>query len=110
MPNPSKSILVSLNATGRQAFILQEHYCSVLSKPGKCSHVCDGCQDSLKQIFDQARSFVNPRNPEGVLVWCIRDRLAQIQELEENVKPVPVNWLGERINDNPFEMFLRTLK
>jgi hypothetical protein len=110
MPNPSKSILASLNATGRQAFILQEYYCSALSKLGKCTLVCDGCQDSLGLIFNQANSFVNPRNPEAILGWCIRERLAQIQEQEENEKPVPVNWLGERVDENPFEMFLKKLK
>ena len=110
MTNPSKSILASLNATGRQAFILQEYYCSALSKLGKCTPVCDGCQDCLGLIFNQANSFVNSRNPEAILIWCICESLAQIQEQEENEKHVPVNWLGERVNDNPFEMFLQTLK
>lgn len=110
MSMPSKQILVDLKITDKQILIVQNYYCSTLSRLGKCAHACENCQDRLVHIIEQSHSFVNPRNPEGVLVWCIRESLAQIQEQEENVKPVPVNWLGERINDDPFEMFLRTLK
>lgn len=103
-PCPTKAILQSVDATGKQAFVLQNFYCIPMSRIGKCTRVCAYCQDTIDNIFETARSVENPRNFEAILTYTAREKIAEIQEEGEAPAKLPTTWLGELDTRNPFDL------
>lgn len=85
---------------------LHHYYCRPMKLMGKCTTQCQDCADNIRHIVG-AMKIHSSRDPYAVLVWRIRDRLAEIAEQSETQAEPRTDWLGQPITINPFQEILQ---
>jgi hypothetical protein len=87
---------------------LQYYYCRPMNRMGKCTMRCRDCADNIRHIVGEMKIH-NSRDPYAVLVWRIRDRLAEIDERSETCAQPRTDWLGQPIETNIFREVIRDI-
>lgn len=87
---------------GKVSYRINRYYCRPLALLGKCKDDCVQCQGEIQEIFNRITKTQSVRDPYGLFVYLLRDRVAEIMEESEISEPRPTNWLGESISRNPF--------
>jgi hypothetical protein len=91
---------------------LGRHYCTPMNSLGQCSSACQNCQVHLSKIFDKVQLRQNNehiRDPYGLLVWAIREEVAEIEEQGELSASPLTDRIGQRVDQNIFQMYLEQL-
>jgi hypothetical protein len=68
--------------TGNAISILQRFYCPAMKRLSHCSMDCAGCRLHLSKIGLRVLQVPDIRKIEGVLVWAIREEIADVGEKE----------------------------
>lgn len=85
---------------GRILYRLHEYYCKPMLARGKCDYNCAvTCHENLNRVF---RPFENPKDPEALAVWRMREAIAKTMEEPKEVK-VEETIFGEPKFENVFE-------
>ena len=87
---------------------IRRYYCPTIVTQNKCSKPCSSNQ-FCKENLQKALQIKEARDPVAVLVWRLRDIVAEIKENEYETSGIQIGWTGEAINENPFEMLLEEL-
>jgi hypothetical protein len=87
---------------------LQYYYCRPMNRMGQCTTRCQDCADNIRHIVGEMKIH-NSRDPYAVLVWRIRDRLAEIAEQSETCAEPRTNWLGQPVETNIFEQVIQDI-
>lgn len=87
---------------------LHRHFCKKMNIRGMCTYdgECSGCEVYLNNIFNRITDKAD--DPYAVLVWAIRNELADMVE-ESKEAETAVDWLGQEVETNPFDMLLDEL-
>ncbi len=97
-------------AVGEVVSIVRKHYCPAILKISKCTTECTNCTLHIRKIIEDVQDFPNPRNRYALMVYKVRDYVSKVADATE-VVTVKENrdWLGQKIESNPFELALQEL-
>lgn len=93
---------------GKVMYNLQQHYCPAMHMSGHCSEDCKNCQPYLQKIIQQSET-PEARNPYALMVYVIRETVAEIREKKLS-QELLTDWLGRPRNENPFLLLLELLQ
>jgi hypothetical protein len=94
---------------GKVYFRLGAHYCKPMHLMGQCSLACHNCKAHIENILNRTEKADDLRDPYGLLVWSIREEIAGIAEQSEKPQGPMQDWLGVKVDKNPFEALLEAL-
>ncbi len=98
--------------TGQALYRIHRYYCKPLTGMNKCPMKCEDCQDDLSSVFSRIQEAEdNVMQPNGLLVWLLRDKRAEISERSDKQKAKTAkDWLSRPIYEtSPFESLLSRL-
>lgn len=78
--------------------LVRKHFCGPMNVHGLCTEECDNCVFLIMSAFDFTSQ---EKNPSGLIIWKLKDAVAQAKEVAQSEKPKASNYVG-----NPFEAFL----
>ena len=87
---------------------IRRYYCPAIVTQNRCSKPCSSNQFCRENI-QRALQIEDARDPVAVLVWRLRDIVAETKEREFETPGIQVSWTGEAINESPFELLLEKL-
>lgn len=94
---------------GKVYYQLGAHFCRPMHLMRQCTRHCQSCSAHIQNILNQVEETENSHDPYGLLVWWIREEVADIAEQPEKpVEPLR-DWLGMKIDKNIFEILLEEL-
>jgi hypothetical protein len=94
--------------TGMVLNRLQYFYCRPMQRRNECTTHCQDCATNIRHIIGGMKIHTS-RDPYAVLVWRIRDRLAEIAEQGETRAEPRTDWLGEPLEANIFEQAIQDM-
>jgi hypothetical protein len=94
---------------GKVYFRLGRHYCKPMHLMGQCTSDCQNCKAHIQSILSRVEEAETFSDPYGLLVWSIREEVADIAEQSEKPKGPIHDWLGMKVDKNPFEALLEAL-
>jgi hypothetical protein len=94
---------------GKVYYQLGTHFCKPLHLMRQCTIHCQSCSAHIQNILNRIEETENPHDPYGLLVWSIREEIADIAEQSEEPQGPMQDWLGMKVDKNPFEALLEAL-
>jgi hypothetical protein len=94
---------------GKVYFRLGAHYCKPMHLLGQCTLDCQNCKAHIENILNRIEKADDLREPYALLVWSIREEIAGIAEQSEKPQGPMQDWLGVKVDKNPFEALLEAL-
>ena len=85
---------------------IHRYHCGALLRMEKCRKRCNDCKERLVSSLGKIKGK-HVREPYGLLVWVLRDAIADIAEQGEGRAEIRVNKLGEPLEGNLFELLLK---